>query len=383
MVFFSAIFFFCLLMVAYVYVGYPVLALILSTINNRQVRKTRHWPTVSILIAAHNEENHIGTTIENKLALEYPRDKIEIIVISDGSTDETDNIVSRYEQQGIRLLRQEPRAGKTSALNMAVRSARGEIIVFSDANSLYRENAIQKLVQNFSDDGVGYVTGKMVYTKPDGSTVGDGCTAYMKYENFLRGVETRVGSIVGVDGGIDAVRKSLYRPMRQDQLPDFVLPLAVVKQGFRVVYEPGAVLHEATLVSQEDEYAMRVRVTLRALWALKDMKHMLNPCRYTTFAWQMWSHKVLRYLCIVFLAGLYFANAVLWLEGLGYRIFFLLQSCLYCLAFSSWNLEKKKYDLKKLFVLGYFVLINVAAFHALVKFLRGEKLAVWTPRKGM
>ncbi|HBA53548.1 MAG TPA: glycosyltransferase family 2 protein, partial [Syntrophorhabdus aromaticivorans] len=334
MVFFSAIFFFCLLMVAYVYVGYPVLALILSTINNRQVRKTRHWPTVSILIAAHNEENHIGTTIENKLALEYPRDKIEIIVISDGSTDETDNIVSRYEQQGIRLLRQEPRAGKTSALNMAVRSARGEIIVFSDANSLYRENAIQKLVQNFSDDGVGYVTGKMVYTKPDGSTVGDGCTAYMKYENFLRGVETRVGSIVGVDGGIDAVRKSLYRPMRQDQLPDFVLPLAVVKQGFRVVYEPGAVLHEATLVSQEDEYAMRVRVTLRALWALKDMKHMLNPCRYTTFAWQMWSHKVLRYLCIVFLAGLYFANAVLWLEGLGYRIFFLLQSCLYCLAFS-------------------------------------------------
>ena len=139
---------------------------------------------------------------------------------------------------GVHLIRQEPRAGKTLALNLAVGRAKGEIIVFSDANSSYSPDALRCLVENFNDPEVGYVTGKMIYTNPDGSPVGDGCTAYMKYENFLRTLETRIGSMVGVDGGIDAVRKSLYRPMNPDQLPDFVLPLRVVEQGFRVVYEP-------------------------------------------------------------------------------------------------------------------------------------------------
>ena len=172
------------------------------------------------------------------------------------------------------LLRQEPRAGKTSALNMAVPNATGEILVFSDANSLYASNALRKLVQNFCDKEVGYVTGKMIYTNSEDSTTGDGCTAYMKYENFLRRVETKAGSIVGVDGGIDAVRKEFYKSMNPDQLPDFVLPLKVIDQGYRVVYEPEAILKEPSLKAPKDEYKMRVRVSLRALWALWDMCHL-------------------------------------------------------------------------------------------------------------
>ncbi len=176
-----------------------------------------------------------------------------MIVISDASDDGTDEIVGRVasEHPGrVRLLRQEPREGKTAALNLAVPQARGEIVVFADANSIYGPDALRRLARNFADPAVGYVTGKMVYVNPDGSLVGDGCSAYMKLENWLRAQETRIGSVVGVDGGVDAVRRRLYRPMRADQLPDFVLPLAVVEQGARVVYEPDALLTEHALVER-------------------------------------------------------------------------------------------------------------------------------------
>ena len=203
----ETLFFASLMAIAYVYCGYPLVLLALSILRTRPVNKKAMTPFVTILIAAYNEADCIAETIENKLALDYPRDKLEIIVISDGSVDGTEEIVRKYESRGVRLLRQEPRAGKTSALNLAVERAKGEILVFSDANSSYAPDALRHLVENFNDPQVGYVTGKMIYTNPDGSHVGDGCTAYMKYENLLRTLETRIGSVVGVDGGIDAVRK--------------------------------------------------------------------------------------------------------------------------------------------------------------------------------
>ena len=231
-----------LFLIFYIYAGYPLLAIGLGAMLHRNVRKEHIEADVTILISAYNEEEGIGATIENKLGLDYPLEKLEIIVISDGSTDRTDDIVQSFADRNVRLLRQEPRAGKTSALNMAVPLAKGEIIIFSDANSLYAPDALRKLLPNFADEEVGYVTGKMIYANPDGTPIGEGCSAYMMYENALRSIETRLGSIVGVDGGIDAVRKVLYRPMNADQLPDFVQPLKVVEQGYRVVYEPEALL---------------------------------------------------------------------------------------------------------------------------------------------
>jgi len=182
---------------------------------------------------------------------------------------------------------------------------------FADANSLYRPDAIAKLVRNFADPQVGYVTGSMRYVSADGSMVGDGCSAYMRYENALRLAETRLGSIVGVDGGVDAIRRNLYQPMRADQLPDFVAPLSVAEQGFRVIYEPDAVLTEETLSVQSQEYRMRVRVALRAFWALWDKRTLLNPFRFGLYAWQLWSHKLLRYLSFVPLAAAMALNWVL------------------------------------------------------------------------
>ena len=364
----------------YIYLGYPAILVILAKWMHAPVRKGECTPSVSILIAAHNEATCIGKTIENKLALDYPRERIEIIVISDGSDDETDEIVRGYASRGVKLIRQEPRAGKTSALNLAIPRARGEIIVFSDANSLYESDAILKLLANFKDPGVGYVTGKMIYVNPDGSVTGDGCSAYMRYENRLRTLETAVGSVVGVDGGIDAVRKALYRPMRADQLPDFVLPLDVVAQGYRVVYEPGAVLRETVLAEASDEYRMRVRVSLRAFWALKDMRHLLSFGRDALFAWQLWSHKVLRYLSFVFLAGAYIGNALLVPEASFYAFLFTMQTLGYAVGLAAPLASNRGFRLAHM--IHYFVLINVAAMHAFFKFVSGQKQVVWTPRKG-
>ena len=229
------IFFFSALALFYIYIGYPAIVFMLGMITNRAVASAHFEPAVSILISAYNEEQCIGPTLQNKLDLNYPYDKREIILISDGSTDRTDEIAGGFEAAGVRLLRQDPRAGKTAALNKAVTVAKGDIIVFSDANSIFDADALTKLVANFRDPAVGYVTGKMVYSTCEDDRCSDGCSSYMRYESFLRVHETRVGSIVGVNGGIDAVRKDLYEPMSPDQLPDFVLPLKTVEKGYRVV----------------------------------------------------------------------------------------------------------------------------------------------------
>lgn len=376
------LFYICIFMIAYIYLGYPALVFLFGSIKNRKVKKDAYEPQVTVLISAYNEEESIESTLRNKLDLDYPKEKREIIVVSDASTDRTDEIVRKYEQQDVTLLRQEPRAGKTAALNMAVPKAKGAVLVFSDANSTYAPDVLSNLLQNFSDPSVGYVTGKMIYTNSDGTTIGDGCSTYMKYENFLRWQETKLGSVVGVDGGVDAVRKELYQPMKRDQLPDFVLPLRVVEQGYRVVYDPGAILKEASLTTHREEYSMRVRVALRALWALNDMRHLLSLKRFKLFAWQLWSHKVLRYLCFIFLIGAYLANLALWPYSGSYRLLFVLQNMAYLSAILSPVLEKRGTPSQLLYLLNYFVLLNLASAHAFIKFLVGQKQVFWTPRKG-
>ncbi len=399
MLFYKIAFFSSLFLIFYVYLGYPALVFFIAKYKKKAVLKKPFEPFVTILIAAYNEEKNIEATIKNKLSLDYPKDRIELIVISDNSADGTEHITKQFENHAVKLLKQNPRAGKTAALNMAVPHAKGDILIFSDANSLYRKDAIEKLVQNFYDSSVGYVTGKMIYTNPDGSPIGDGCTAYMKYENFLRKIETRVGSIVGVDGGIDAVRKNLYQSMRPDQLPDFILPLKVVEQGYRVVYEPDAMLNEPSLNTSEDEYKMRVRVILRALWALWDMRHLLllkrsllssfaTPSHLRTYAssflfsWQLWSHKVLRYICFIFLIIAYFTNLLLWPDGVFYKVFFALHNLAYIAAIVSPMIGKQVFISKLLYLARYYMLLNLASAQALLKFIFGQKQAIWTPRKG-
>lgn len=365
----------------YAIAGYPLLVLALGVLRARQVNAAPCEPTVSILIAAHNEARHIGATLANKLALAYPAGKLQFIVVSDGSTDGTDDIVRGCPRA--MLLRQAPRRGKTAALNMAVEHATGEILIFADANSLYAPDAVTALVRNFSDPAVGYVTGRMAYRAAEQNAVGIGCRAYMAYEDLLRRAETRVGSIVGVNGGIDAVRRSLYVRMNDEQLPDFVLPLSVVARGFRVVYERAAVLTEDTLSGARSEYRMRVRVALRTWWSLSEMRALFNIRRHGAFAVQLFSHKTLRYMLGLLLVGLYGLSALLAGSGLAYLMVFATGSALLAIALAGFLIERSGGSAGPLGVPYYFLLVSTAACHALYEFLRGRRQTVWTPRTGL
>jgi cellulose synthase/poly-beta-1,6-N-acetylglucosamine synthase-like glycosyltransferase len=378
-------FWICFGLVIYIYLGYPAAVFFLTPAFGREVRKADIEPKITVLIAAYNEEREIERTVVNKLSQDYPPELLEVIVISDGSTDRTDTIVrSLVEHAGGRLafLRQEPRQGKTQALNMAIAHASGDIVVFADANSIYAPDAIRRLVRSFADPSVGYVTGQMLYTNPDGSGIGEGSGAYMRYENLVRVLETRLNSVVGVDGGIDAVRRNLYVSMGADQLPDFVLPLNVIEQGKRVVYEPDAMLFEPALSAAADEFRMRVRVSLRALWALHDKRALLNPLRYPLFAWQLLSHKALRYGAFIPLTGLFVFNGLVAGDHPFYLGFLILQLVAYGVAGLGHWLSRSPSVASKLLAPYYFVLLNVACAAAVWKFMNRQKMVVWNPRGG-
>jgi cellulose synthase/poly-beta-1,6-N-acetylglucosamine synthase-like glycosyltransferase len=378
------VFWVCLAIGLYPYAGYPLCVALLRAFRPRPVRAAPIAPRVTVVISAYNEASHIEATVRNKLDQDYPRDLLDVMVVSDGSTDGTDQVLTRLALQDPRIafFRQEPRAGKTAALNCLLERARGEIIVFADANSMYRPDSVRRLVAPFADPDVGYASGRMLYVDPHGSLVGDGCTAYMRYENALRGLESAVGSVVGVDGGLDAIRRSLYQPMRPDQLPDFVLPLAVVEQGYRVVYVPEAVLEEETLTSEGAEYRMRVRVTLRALWALWDKRVLLNPLRFPLFSWQLTSHKLLRYLSFLPLAAAAVMNWLLVSRGWIYATLAAGQCCAALLALLALHGPPRLRGFFLARYCYYFLLLNWASAVALLRFLRGEKQVLWQPRTG-
>lgn len=366
----------------FVYLGYPAVLWVITTLRPRPVRRGSPTPSVTVVIAAYNEAEHVEATVRNKLASDYPEDLLDVMVVSDCSEDGTDNLLRALESPRMGWFRLERRSGKTSALNEAVPRARGDIIVFSDANSMYELDAIRKLVENFADPNVGYVTGRLIYEGHEPSVAGAGSGSFMRYESWLRELESKIGSIVGVNGGVDAVRSRLYRAMRSDQLPDFVLPLTVVERGFRVVYDPRAVSREPALESGADEYGMRVRVALRALWALKDMRALLNPFRHGLFAWQLWLHKVARYAAFAFLGFAFVANAALVVGRPMYRAFLGVQVVCYLTAGLGWLVERAGGRLGPLFAPYYFVLVNLGAAQAFALFLLGKKRATWTPRKG-
>ena len=387
----SAVFFICVLMLVYVYAGYPLLARLLGSLVRHRVWSAapgEHLPTVTVLIAAYNEAAHIEATVRNKLEQDYPSDKLNIIVVSDESDDGTDEIVrSIMAGSGdprIRLIRQEPRAGKTSALNLAMPEAAGEIIVFSDANSLYAPDTLKNLVAPLADPEVGYVTGRMVYKAHDGSLTGEGCSAFMRYENHLRAWETDLGSIVGVDGGVDAMLRSIYRPMNADQLPDFVQPLTVREQGYRVVYEPRALLYEDALAEADDEFSMRVRVGLRAFHALKDKAALLNPFTYGLFAWQLGSHKVLRYMAFMFMAGALVTNLALSFRpeySPTWSLLLVGQMIFYAMASHGHTMNRRGHRPHRLIGLIYYLcVLNLASALAFWQFLQGRKQVTWKPR---
>jgi len=360
---------------------YPALVWFAALIRPRHAKKHSWTPLVTVLIPAYNEARHIAETIQNKLDQDYPRDRFEIIVVSDGSTDGTDDIVHEFSSQNVRLIRREQREGKAAALNEGVRCARGEILVFSDANSLFAPDAVSRMVENFADPEVGYVTGNLAYQTHRNGIAGKGCSAYMKYENVLRRLETRAGSIIGVNGGVDAIRRELYTDVPRRLITDFVLPLHVISTKHRVVYDERVHCSEVANSELRSEFRMRIRVALRALQGIAYMRRLCNPFRYPWAAFSLISHKVSRYLCFLFLVIAFLTNLML-VSAPGYAAFFLAQVIAYLLALGgllkSWPSLFRSLTLTP----AYFLVSNAAFAVAAIKFLKGETMATWQPRAG-
>jgi len=366
---------------AYPIVGYPLVLSAIALLRPRPVRRGEWTPSVTILVPAYNEAACIAGTIENKLALDYPAERLEITVVSDASEDGTDDIVRRYADRGVKLLRTAVRQGKAAALNEAIRHANGEIVVFSDANSTFAVDAVRRMVENFTDPRVGYVTGNLQYLHGEEAS-GRGSGAYMRYENWLRRIETRVDSVIGVNGGVDAMRRRLYAAVPADQITDFVLPLRVIAAGFRVVFDER--VHSSERANQElgSEFRMRVRVALRALRGLVYMRQALNVVRAPLPAFCIFSHKILRYLSFLFLAGALIINAILAARNPSYIPLLLLQVAFYALALLGLT-RNLPGALRRLTTLPtYFLVSNVAFGIAALRFARGDVVATWRPRAG-
>lgn len=371
----------CIIAALYPLLGYPLVLACVGWLRPRPVRRQPFWPPVTIVIPAYNEVACIAATLDNKLALDYPRDLMQIIVVSDASDDGTDECVLRYADRGVQLLRQSAREGKAAGLNRAVRNASGEIIVFSDANSRFAPDAVRLMMENFADSEVGYVTGCLEF-EHRGATSGRGGGAYMRYENWLRRIETRAGSIVGVNGGVDAMRRSLYSDVPADQISDFVLPLSVIETGHRVVYDERVQSREEANEQLGSEFRMRVRVALRALRGLQYKRALLNPLRWPCVAFCIVSHKVLRYATFLFLAAALVLNCLLARQSTLFAWLLAAQACAYLLAATSLIARLPRPVRAFSSLPGYFVVSNVAFAVAAWRFLRGETMATWRPRGG-
>lgn len=358
---------------------YPSLVFLLGLVRPRTVKRCSWLPFVTVLIPAYNEAQHIAATIQNKLNQDYPRDRLEIIVISDGSTDGTDDIVREFSSPNVRLIRRERRQGKAAALNEAVRCARGEILVFSDANSLFAPDAIRRMMENFGDPEVGYVTGNLAYEVRSAGIAGKGCSAYMKYENALRTLETQVGSIIGVNGGVDAIRRELYSDVPRHLITDFVLPLYVIGTKHRVVYDERVHASEVANTELGSEFRMRIRVGLRALQGITYMRRLCNPVNYPWAAFSLISHKLSRYFCFLFLLIAFLTNLML-VTSPGYARLFIAQTLTYLLALIG--LRKGMLFRKLTLIPAYLLMTNMAFAVAAIRFLQGETMATWEPRAG-
>lgn len=360
------LFFTMFFLILYVYIGYPLLLLLVVSLVRKKGNKQLHVPSVSLIIAAYNEASVIKKKLENALALDYPSDKLEILVFSDGSTDGTDTIVKKYADKGVKLFRYEGRRGKTYCQNQTVQQATGNVLVFSDANSMYDKDAIKELVANFYDPAVGVVCGELQYIHNHKSREG----IYWKIEKWLKKKESQISSCLGANGAIYAVRNELYEQLPDDILSDFIEPMTVIKKGYRVIYEEKAICTEE-VGEMKDEFRRKRRIILRAFQSLYYVRELLNPISYGFFAIQFWSHKMLRWLVPVWIIGLFISNIFL-LNLAVFKTFFVLHLLFYVLAIFG---KRNKHALFS--IPYYFSIINAASLFALFDFIKRKRKITW------
>lgn len=358
-------------LVFYAYAGYPCMLGALAMTRNRRVRRERITPSVSFIVTAHNEEARIAQKLENTLAQVYPADRFEIIVASDCSTDETETLVERYAPR-VRLVRARERRGKEAAQQLAIEHSSGDVLVFSDVATALASDAVAQIVSNFADPTVGCVSSVDRFVDAAGNVSGEG--AYVRYEMFLRALESRVNTLVGLSGSFFAARRSVCRNWATDRQSDFSTLLNAVRLGLRGVLDPGSAGFYCNINDPGREFQRKVRTVVRGIAVLRANARMLNPLQYGLFAWQLASHKLCRWLVPFAMIVAFAANAILAASSTWYQALFAAQLLFYALAVGG---LRSQTGLRR--IPAFLLVANVAVLIAWVRFARGERIVAWTP----
>jgi len=370
--------------ILYVYVGYPIILQLLSLLlKTKPIRQDEMLiPEVSLIISCYNEVEVVKEKIENSLAIDYPKDKLKIIIVSDGSDDGTDEIAKKYSTQGVVLIRQEGRLGKTSAINLAMEQVTSAVVVFSDANAMYEPDAIKKLVRNFADETVGYVVGAALYTDGKTSAAAASEDIYWRYEIKLKTLESKLHSVVGGDGAIYAIRRDLFIELDAKDINDFVNPLQIIAQGYRGVFDPEANCLEETAGDFSKEAKRKQRIVNRSFRGLMKVKEVMNPLKFGFFSFEVISHKLLRWLIPVFIICFAFGSLFLSYENIrSFQIVTLLGIIFLWLAQIGFLKSRDKHSSPFFFIPYYFLMVNYYSLVGVITAIAGNIQVTWsTPR---
>jgi cellulose synthase/poly-beta-1,6-N-acetylglucosamine synthase-like glycosyltransferase len=383
------LFWLCVGAIIYTYLGYPLLLALLARTRPKPQPYQPITPSLTLLIAAHNEQAIIAEKLENSLALDYPLERLQILVAADGSNDQTPDIVRLYAERGAELSYSPPRRGKMAAINRAMAQARGEIVIFSDANNMYEVNVLRELAAPFANPAVGAVTGAKSITKGDG-VLGESEGLYWRYESFIKAQETRLGCCTGVAGEVLAIRRDLFEPPPDNIInDDFYLALRLMQRNYQVIYTPQARSWERVSASAEDEITRRARIVAGRYQAIALAPRLL-PWQRPLWVWQIISHKFLRPLVPLAMAGALLSNLLAvvhparsgkwaWLRlappfnwlVLGLQVLF------YGLAWLGSRTESKGKIGKLLYLPTFLVNSNLAAVIGLYRSLTRGQTALW------
>lgn len=371
----QVLFFISLALVAYTYLGYPLVILIWGALFPKRVEKRYRSRPVSVVIAARDEEINIKARIENLLVQDYPPEMLEIIVVSDGSTDRTVEIARRFEDEGVEVLELPGKQGKAAALNVGVESASHDIVLFADARQTFGPNVIAELVSLFNDETIGAVSGELMIEPAIGSEVSRGVGLYWEYEKLIRRNESAVCSVVGATGSIYAIRKKLFVPLAPHTiLDDLLIPMRIVLAGYRVLFARSARAYDLSSATVRSEFARKVRTLAGNFQAMAMEPRLLNP-RHNPIFFQFISHKVGRLVAPYFCLCALVTSALL--PGTAYAVAFWLQAAFYAAGLLSRTPLGRRRGGGVLRVAWTFTMLNAAAVAGLWAFVTGRSRVVW------
>lgn len=384
------IFFFILV---YTYIGYPVILFVITRLkklfsSQRTNSISDYEPDVCLFVTAFNEKDFIRQKVENSFQLDYPKEKVQYVWVTDGSDDGTPDILRKYEN--LEVYHQPARRGKMHAMNRGMQFVKAPIVIFSDTNTRLNTKAVREIVACFSDSKTGCVAGeKRIIEKDADAAAAAGEGLYWKFESWVKRMDSELNSAVGAVGELFAIRRELFEEVETDTiLDDFIISLRIAQKGYKIDYTPNAYAEETASLNVKEELKRKIRIAAGGVQTLFRLKGLLNPFKYGVLSWQYFSHKVLRWtLAPISLFLLFFTNGAIVFTNFAaasmnfYTLFFYIQVVCYLLALVGWYLENRELRLKLLFVPYYFLAINYAAIRGIFRYFRGKQSASWEKSK--